>query len=207
MVSSALSSAEYLHRRAGRRLPDPAGQPVRQGWLPPCSCSRWPRMTLISGVSLFGLRGAAAPIEILTGGAPPPYAINLRMGLAEGIFAFGINLVALLGAGAICPREHTRAHAALPIYGHGHPGHGDDPRPVQSVRVPRDRLDRHLGLLGLQDTPAALSAAFKYLMATVLASTFFLLGTVLLYAATGTLNIDDLIAHARPSPGRSASPR
>ena len=30
-------------------------------------------------------------------------------------------------------------------------------------------------------------------MATVIASTFFLLGTVLLYAVTGMLNIDDLI--------------
>ncbi len=51
------------------------------------------------------------------------------------------------------------------------------------------------GLLGLRDTPAALSATFKFLMATVLASTFFLIGTVLLYAATGLLNIDDLIAN------------
>ena len=49
------------------------------------------------------------------------------------------------------------------------------------------------GLLSLQNTPAALSATFKYLMATVMASTFFLLGTVLLYAVTGMLNIDDLI--------------
>ncbi len=32
-------------------------------------------------------------------------------------------------------------------------------------------------------------------MATVLASTFFLIGTVLLYAATGILNIDDLISN------------
>jgi NADH:ubiquinone oxidoreductase subunit 2 (subunit N) len=37
------------------------------------------------------------------------------------------------------------------------------------------------------------SATFKYLMATVMASTFFLLGTVLLYGVTGMLNIDDLI--------------
>ena len=50
------------------------------------------------------------------------------------------------------------------------------------------------GLLSLRDTPAALSATFKYLMATVLASTFFLLGTMLLYSVTGILNIDDLIA-------------
>ena len=53
------------------------------------------------------------------------------------------------------------------------------------------------GLLSLQDTPAALSATFKYLMATVLASTFFLIGTMLLYAVTGLLNIDDLIARSR----------
>ena len=50
------------------------------------------------------------------------------------------------------------------------------------------------GLLSLSDTPPALSATFKYLMATVLASTFFLIGTVLLYSVTGMLNIDDLIA-------------
>src|SRR6202008_4731459 len=41
--------------------------------------------------------------------------------------------------------------------------------------------------------PAALSATFKFLMATVLASTFFLIGTLLLYAASGILNIDELI--------------
>ena len=63
------------------------------------------------------------------------------------------------------------------------------------------------GLLSLQDTPAALSATFKYLMATVLASTFFLIGTVLLYAVTGMLNIDDLISNRPRSSGRSASPR
>ena len=38
-------------------------------------------------------------------------------------------------------------------------------------------------------------------MATVLASTFFLLGTVLLYAVTGMLNIDDLIAQRQPIAG------
>jgi formate hydrogenlyase subunit 3/multisubunit Na+/H+ antiporter MnhD subunit len=50
------------------------------------------------------------------------------------------------------------------------------------------------GLLSLRQTPEALSATFKYLMATVLASGFFLIGTMLAYAVTGLLNIDDLIA-------------
>ena len=50
------------------------------------------------------------------------------------------------------------------------------------------------GLLSLGSTTAALSASFTFLMATIVASTFFLLGTMLLYAVTGMLNIDDLIA-------------
>ena len=51
------------------------------------------------------------------------------------------------------------------------------------------------GLLSLGSTTAALSASFKFLMATIVASTLFLLGTMLLYAVTGMLNIDDLIAN------------
>ena len=51
------------------------------------------------------------------------------------------------------------------------------------------------GLLGFDGTPAALAAGFKYILATVIASTFFLLGAALLYHVTGTLNIDDMIAH------------
>ena len=51
------------------------------------------------------------------------------------------------------------------------------------------------GLLSVGSTTAALSAAFKFLMATIVASTLFLLGTMLLYAVTGMLNIDDLIAN------------
>ena len=50
------------------------------------------------------------------------------------------------------------------------------------------------GLLGLERTPTALAASFKYIMATVLASSFFLLGAGLLYHVTGTLNIDGMIA-------------
>src|SRR5262245_40380446 len=55
-------------------------------------------MTLISGHAVLGLYQDAAPIEILTGGANPPYAINLRMGFGEGVFAFCINVTALFGA-------------------------------------------------------------------------------------------------------------
>jgi formate hydrogenlyase subunit 3/multisubunit Na+/H+ antiporter MnhD subunit len=150
-------------------------------------------MTLISGHALFVLLNGAAPIEILTGGAKPPYAINLRMGLAEGIFAFSVNLVALFGTGYVAREKYgTLLLYLLLIMG------------IQGMVMTRDLFNLFVlleivsiatyGLLGLQDTPAALSATFKFLMATVLASTFFLIGTLLLYAATGILNIDELIA-------------
>ena len=164
-------------------------------------------MTLISGVSLLRLVQGAAPIEILTGGANPPYSINLRLGLPEAVFAFGVNLVALLGAGYFVREKYgVMLLYLLMVMG------------IQGMVMTRDLFNLFVfleivsiatyGLLGLRDTPAALSATFKYLMATVLASTFFLIGTVLLYAVTGMLNIDDLIA-ARDSrsPARSDLPR
>ncbi len=151
-------------------------------------------MTLISGYSLLTLLQGAAPIEILTGGAEPPYAINLRMGLAEGLAAFSVNLVALFGA-VYFVREKYSAMLLYLLLVMG----------IQGMVMTRDLFNLFVfleivsiatyGLLGLRDTPAALSATFKFLMATVLASTFFLIGTMLLYANTGLLNIDDLIAN------------
>ena len=157
-------------------------------------------MTLISGVSLFKLLTGAMPIEILTGGSTPPYSINLRLGLAEGIFAFGVNLVALLGAVYFVRAKY----AVMLIYLIMVMG-------IQGMVMTRDLFNLFVfleivsvatyGLLSLQNTPAALSATFKYLMATVIASTFFLLGTVLLYAVTGMLNIDDLVGQGQAVAG------
>ncbi|NWG22874.1 MAG: proton-conducting membrane transporter [Pseudorhodoplanes sp.] len=150
-------------------------------------------MTLLSGVALWRLSHGAAPIEILTGGARPPLAINLRLGLPEAIFAFGVNLFALLGVPYILREKYgTILLYLLIVMG------------IQGMVMTRDLFNLFVfleivsiatyGLLSLRDTPAALSATFKYLTATVLASSFFLLGTMLIYAVTGLLNIDDLIA-------------
>jgi formate hydrogenlyase subunit 3/multisubunit Na+/H+ antiporter MnhD subunit len=150
-------------------------------------------MTLISGVALWRFVSGSAPIEILTGGAKPPLAINLRLGLSEAMFVFSVNLVALCGAPAMLREKYgTVLIYLLLVMG------------IQGMVMTRDLFNLFVfleivsiatyGLLSLRDAPAALSATFKYLMATVLASGFFLLGTVLLYAVTGLLNIDDLIA-------------
>jgi formate hydrogenlyase subunit 3/multisubunit Na+/H+ antiporter MnhD subunit len=150
-------------------------------------------MTVISGYALLILLNGAAPIEILTGGAKPPYAINLRVGLAESMVAFSVNLVALFGAAYVVRERYgTLLLYLLLVMG------------IQGMVMTRDLFNLFVfleivsiatyGLLGLRNTPAALSATFKFLMATVLASTFFLIGTLLLYAVTGILNIDELIA-------------
>jgi formate hydrogenlyase subunit 3/multisubunit Na+/H+ antiporter MnhD subunit len=161
-------------------------------WVPVAFVFALTGMTLISGISLFKLLAGALPIEIVTGGSAPPYSINLRLGMAESVFSVGINLVALLGSVYFARAKY----AVMLIYLIMVMG-------IQGMVMTRDLFNLFVfleivsvatyGLLSLQNTPAALSATFKYLMATVMASTFFLLGTVLLYAVTGMLNIDDLI--------------
>jgi formate hydrogenlyase subunit 3/multisubunit Na+/H+ antiporter MnhD subunit len=163
-----------------------------KGWVSVAFVLALMGMTLISGVSLFKFLAGASPIEILTGGSTPPYSINLRLGMAESVFSVGVNLVALLGAVYFVRAKYAVMLIYLIIV-----------MGIQGMVMTRDLFNLFVfleivsvatyGLLGLQDTPAALSATFKYLMATVIASTFFLLGTVLLYAVTGMLNIDDLI--------------
>ena len=149
---------------------------------------------------------APRPIDILTGGSMPPYSINLRLGLAEADLRLQRQSGRADWRGLLRARNIRRMLLYLLLV-----------MGIQGMVMTRDLFNLFVfleivsiatyGLLSLQDTPAALSATFKYLMATVLASTFFLIGTVLLYAATGILNIDDLIANARRSPVRSALPR
>jgi formate hydrogenlyase subunit 3/multisubunit Na+/H+ antiporter MnhD subunit len=151
-------------------------------------------MTLISAVCAVQLFYGAAPIEVLTGGSTPPYSINLRMGLAEAFVATSVNLIGLFGAPYVARKKYAVMLLYLLII-----------MGIQGMVMTRDLFNLFVfleivsiatyGLLALRSTSAALSAAFKFLMATVVASMFFLIGTMLLYATTGTLNIDDLIAN------------
>jgi formate hydrogenlyase subunit 3/multisubunit Na+/H+ antiporter MnhD subunit len=148
-------------------------------------------MTAINGVAMMGFLGGGPSIEVLTGGAAPPIAINLRLGFAECVFALGVNVVALLGA-VYFVREKYPVLLLYLILVMG----------IQGMVMTRDLFNLFVfleivsigtyGLLSLRDTPEALSAAFKFILATVLASAFFLLGTALVYYTTGSLNIDEL---------------
>lgn len=153
-------------------------------------------IAVVSGSCLWALHNGLPTIEVLTAGSVPPFSINLRFGLWEGFFAFSVNVAALFGAWHLWPRLRE-SYAALLLYLIVTTG-------INGMVMTRDLFNLFVfleivsigtyGLLGLERTPPALAASFKYIMATVLASSFFLLGSVLLYHVTGTLNIDEMIA-------------
>ena len=150
----------------------------------------------ISCLCFWRLHNGGPIVEILTAGSVPPFSINLRFGLWEGAFTSSVNVAALLGACALWRRLRD-SYAALLLYLILTMG-------INGMVMTRDLFNQFVfleivsiatyGLLGLGRSPAALAASFKYVMATVLASSFFLLGTMLLYYIAGTLNIDALIA-------------
>jgi formate hydrogenlyase subunit 3/multisubunit Na+/H+ antiporter MnhD subunit len=154
-------------------------------------------MTVIAAWNLLGLLNGAPTIEILTAGVAPPFSINLRFGLYEGGFVLAVNLIALLGAWHYLPTLRTQASALL-LYLIMVMG-------INGMVMTRDLFNLFIfieitsiatyALIGMQRTAGMLSAGFKYIIATSVASAFFLLGTIFLYYLTGTLNIDDMVAH------------
>lgn len=150
----------------------------------------------VSGVALVTVVQTGTPIEVLTAGFAPPLSIGLRFGPQEGFFALPVGLVALLGALHLWDRLKGN-YPALVLYLILVMG-------IDGMIMTRDLFNLFVfleivsiatyGLLSLERKPAAIAAGFKFIIATVIASTFFLLGTVLLYYVTGTLDIDALIA-------------
>ncbi|MBZ9655979.1 proton-conducting transporter transmembrane domain-containing protein [Phyllobacterium lublinensis] len=154
-------------------------------------------IALVSGACLWTVFHGQPMLESFTAGSTPPYSINLRVGPWEGVCAFSVNIVALLAAWHMWDRLR-QSYAALLLFLLLVMG-------VNGMVMTRDLFNLFVfleivsiatyGLLGFDGTPAALAAGLEYILATVLASAFFLLGTTLLYHVTGTLNIDDMIAH------------
>jgi len=153
-------------------------------------------MAGIAAFNLLHLLNGAAVIEIETAGIAPPFSINLRFGLFEAGFALAVNSVALLAAWHYLPalKQHAAALLLYLILVMG----------INGMIMTRDLFNLFIfieitsiatyALIGMDRTAAVLAAGFKYIMATSIASAFFLLGTIFLYYQTGTLNIDDLIA-------------
>jgi formate hydrogenlyase subunit 3/multisubunit Na+/H+ antiporter MnhD subunit len=154
-------------------------------------------MVVIAGFNLWAIINGAAAIDIETAGIKPPFSINLRFGLFEGGFVLAVNTAALLGAWHYLPRlkQHASALLLYLILVMG----------LNGMVMTRDLFNLFIfieitsiatyALIGMERTGSVLAAGFKYIIATSIASALFLLGTIFIYYQTGTLNIDDIVAH------------
>lgn len=137
-----------------------------------------------------------APVQIFTAGTPPPFAINLRMGLPEAALTLIVSATGLLSALALretLMRLGRRSMAVFLIAVMAYCG----------IILTRDAFNLFVffelaaiatgGLILLSDDERALAAGFKYLVVSQVIAILLLVGIIFAYHATGTLNIDGMI--------------
>ncbi|HSG27478.1 MAG TPA: proton-conducting transporter membrane subunit, partial [Candidatus Krumholzibacterium sp.] len=159
---------------------------------------------------LVHLSGGAPEAMTFTAGFRPPFSINLRMGMEEAALSSAAGLAGLSGA-VYLVRDLSRHGArsmmlyVLLIMG------------LDGMILTRDIFNLFVfieitgiagyALVAMRQDVEALSAGLKYAMAGAVASIFMLLGIILIYSQTGTLNIDGMTAAARGlSAGTIAAP-
>jgi formate hydrogenlyase subunit 3/multisubunit Na+/H+ antiporter MnhD subunit len=156
-------------------------------------------MTWISGdwLRMFILDGIA-PVDVFTAGTEPPFAINLRMGLAEAALTLLVSLTGLLSAlhlKNVLLQQGRRAMAVLLVA----------VMALGGLILTRDLFNLFvffelvvissagLVLLSAHERDGqSLSAGFKYLVVSQFISVFLLIGIIFAYHASGTLNIDGM---------------
>lgn len=135
----------------------------------------------------------AATVEVFTAGTAPPFAINLRVGLAEAALLAIISLTGLISTvhmKDMLVRKGRRAMAVLLIA----------IMALAGIVMTRDIFNLFVffelvaistgGMVLLSDDVRALSAGIKYLVIAQVISILLLLGIIFTYHATGSLNID-----------------
>lgn len=142
----------------------------------------------------FAVEGVSS-IEVYTAGTSPPFAINLRMGIAEATLTLLVSMTGLLSA--LYMKETLLAHgrrsmAVLLIF----------VMALCGIILTRDMFNLFVfielivistgGLVLLSDDKRALGAGLKYLIVSQLVSILLLIGIIFAYHATGTLNIDGM---------------
>ena len=150
-------------------------------------------MGVISSSWLFSLLNGGKDALIFTAGFKPPYSINLLMGLNEAFLTTIINLVGFLGAIYLMNAlrksgNHTFMVLLIFIMG------------LNVIVMTRDAFNLFVfmevasiataGLIVLVQNGRSFQAGFKYLVATGIISGIYLLGVIIAYYFSGTLNID-----------------
>lgn len=159
-------------------------------------------MGWISAGWLWTFAGSdAAAVEIFTAGAQPPFAINLRIGLAEAALTLLINLVGLFSALVLKDTLLALGRRAMAVWLVA-------VMALSGIVLTRDLFNLFVffemtviataGLVLLSEHSKndgqALAAGFKYLIVSQFISAFLLIGILFAYHATGTLNIDGMAA-------------
>ncbi|MBN2280330.1 MAG: NADH-quinone oxidoreductase subunit F [Candidatus Marinimicrobia bacterium] len=150
-------------------------------------------MTFISGQWLIALIRGTEIMTLTTAGFPPPFSINLRMGLEEAFFTFFINSLGILAGIFLAPKFRSEKVYGMVLYLMMFMG-------MNGLVMTRDMFNLFVfmeitsvatvSLIAIDRNLKSVSAGFKYVIASGLASTFFLLGTIFLYRFTGLLNIE-----------------
>ena len=136
--------------------------------------------------------GDGLPVDIFTAGTEPPFAINLRMGLAEAVLTLLINMTGLLAALYLRDtlfRQGRRAMAVLLIFTMASCG----------IVLTRDLFNLFVfleiaslssyALVGFGCEHEELEASFKYMVLGSVASALVLMGVALVYGNTASLNM------------------
>ena len=143
--------------------------------------------------------GQTGPAEILTAGAPPPFAINLRLGLPEAALILIVNLIGLLSALYLKAELLAQGHRAMAVLLVAIMA-------LNGIILTRDLFNLFVfmeliaiataGLILLSDDERALAAGFKYLLVAQFVSVLLLIGIIFAYHASGTLNLEGLVGAA-----------
>ena len=158
-------------------------------------------LAIMAGIALSTLflltLGVIGPVDIITAGVQPPFAINLRVGLPEAAVMSVITVTGFLSAlvmhDALIERGR-RAMAVLLVL----------IMALSGLVMTRDLFNVFVfieliviasaGLVLLSDDTCAVTAGFKYLIISQVISILLLVGIIFVYHANGSLNIDDIAA-------------
>src|SRR6056297_2389012 len=154
-------------------------------------------MTFVSLQWLWSIVFAGeSPHYIFTAGFKPPFSINLLMGKNEAILTTMINSLGLLGGIYLWDKFKKEGVNSMMVYLLLFVG-------LNVVVMTRDIFNLFVfleissiaivGLVLLDRETKAMTAGFKYLIATGIISGLLLIGIIFIYQYAGSLYIDDIM--------------
>lgn len=160
-------------------------------------------MASFLGVSLAWVASflAGAPvINVNTAGFPAPLSINLAVGLPEALVLTAVNIIALLALLSLTLRSEDAWSGrqvvlffVLLLGSYGLVMTRDLFNVFVFMEISGISL---FGILSTSRDGRVFEAGFKYMVASGLASAFFLIGTAFTYRGVGSLNIADIASAA-----------